>query len=125
MSDLELIDISQPLKIFKAQKYATKVAFSIDGQSIFSGWEDRNCRLWEIDGKPKARLFKGHTWSIICIALSLDGKLALSGGADGNVILWDLSTARELKRLSGENFLLPSHSRQIVALLWLAVIMEL
>src|SRR5438477_1326567 len=107
MSDLKLFDPSQPLKIFKGPKYATKVAFSIDGQSIFSGWGDRNCRLWEINGKPKARLFKGHSWSISCIALSPDGKLALSGSGDAIVILWDLNSGRELKRFSGGNYHFP------------------
>jgi hypothetical protein len=64
--------------------------FTPDGQSVLSGGQNGELRLFTIDAKPLARLV-GHTGEIKAVAVSADGRWALSGANDQTLNLWNLA----------------------------------
>jgi WD40 repeat protein len=75
------------------------VAWTADGQQLFTACGDKTIRLWEVStGKQKAAL-DGHLGKVTCLAISPDGTTLASGGevatAGGEVRLWDIQTAKE------------------------------
>ena len=64
-------------------------SFTPDGQSLLSGGQNGELRLYSLDGKTRARLI-GHTGEINALAVSTDGRWAVSGSYDQTVILWNL-----------------------------------
>jgi len=87
------------------EKPASVVAFSPNGQTIFTGSglaEAPNPgRLWDLSGKELAT-FRGHGKAIVAVAFSPDGGKVLTGSNDGTAKLWDLN-GRELATFSGHN----------------------
>ncbi|MEN8244368.1 MAG: caspase family protein [Thermodesulfobacteriota bacterium] len=65
--------------------------FTPDGQSVLSGGQNGELRLYSLDAKTRARLI-GHTGEIKAVAVSSNGQWALSGSNDQTLKLWDLST---------------------------------
>jgi WD40 repeat protein len=63
--------------------------FTPDGQSLLSGGQNGELRLYSLDGKTRGRLI-GHTGEINALAISTDGRWALSGSYDQTIILWNL-----------------------------------
>ncbi|WP_089933959.1 caspase family protein [Candidatus Entotheonella palauensis] len=64
-------------------------SFTPDGQYVLSGGMNGELRLYNLDGKTRAR-FVGHTGEIKALAISQDGKWALSGAVDQTLRLWPL-----------------------------------
>ena len=64
--------------------------FTPNGQSVLSGGQNGELRLYTLDDKPRAKLV-GHTGEIKAVAVSADGRWALSGANDQTVKLWNLS----------------------------------
>jgi WD40 repeat protein len=88
------------------EKPAGVVAFSPNGQTIFTGGgsmgqEPNSGRLWDMSGNELAT-FSGHGKAIVAVAFSPDGGKVLSGSNDGTAKLWDLN-GRELTTFSGHN----------------------
>ncbi len=61
-----------------------------DGNSVLSGGQNGELRLYTLDGKTRARLI-GHTGEIKAVAVSADGRWALSGSNDQTIKLWNLA----------------------------------
>jgi WD40 repeat protein/energy-coupling factor transporter ATP-binding protein EcfA2 len=66
------------------------VAISPDGQIIVSGSWDKTLRLWNPQGNPIEKPFRGHEGEITSVAFSGDGQTVASGSGDGTVRLWNL-----------------------------------
>lgn len=68
----------------------TSVAFSADGQRLFTGSHDRTVKLWDL---RTGRLVRTYVWPIgpvLAVATSPDGLTAAAGDNAGQVVVWDL-----------------------------------
>ncbi|KAK2737188.1 hypothetical protein CKAH01_18862 [Colletotrichum kahawae] len=65
------------------------VAFSPDGKTLASAYEDKHVRIWKPTTGSYARTLRGHSGPVHCVAFSQDGTTIISGSADGTIILWD------------------------------------
>ena len=72
------------------------VAFSPNGEFLFSGGDDRAIRVWRAEGGAPVGVYRGHTDSVRGIAPTRDGEMLASGGGDGTIRLWDLRSRRTL-----------------------------
>jgi WD40 repeat protein len=61
-----------------------------DGTHILSGGQNGVLWLYNLQGKPEAKLV-GHTGEIKAVAISADGQWALSGSVDQTLRLWSLT----------------------------------
>jgi WD40 repeat protein len=64
--------------------------FTPDGQSVLSGGQNGELRLYSLGAQTRARLV-GHTGEIKTVAVSSDGQWALSGSNDQTLKLWNLT----------------------------------
>ncbi|KAF4905507.1 Vegetative incompatibility protein HET-E-1 [Colletotrichum viniferum] len=65
------------------------VAFSHDGKTLASAYEDKHVRVWKPTTGSWALTLRGHLDIVHCVAFSQDGTTIISGSADGALILWD------------------------------------
>ncbi len=64
--------------------------FTPDGQSVLSGGQNGELRLYSLGAETRARLI-GHTGEIKAVAVSSDSRWALSGSNDQTLKLWNLA----------------------------------
>ena len=85
-----------PNRVFCWQKQQTHtdpvmaLAFTPDGQRIYSGSRDRTIQGWDIEGNAIAKL-SDHRRRVHTLCLSADGNALYSGSYDGTVRCWQLS----------------------------------
>ena len=97
--------VKPPLKaIFEGHTdFVWSVAFSLDGQTLASGSEDGQIRLWNPHTlRPETTLI-GHSSGVRSVAFSPDGQTLASGSWDRTVRLWDTSTGELKTTFSGYN----------------------
>ena len=88
--------------ISDAHSEITKVAYSLDGNTILSDIDKRSLCLWDAETGEKIRWYWGHSHpQITALAFSPDGKTFASGGIGSSVRVWEIETGRQLHRLSG------------------------
>jgi WD40 repeat protein len=89
----------------------TKIAWSLDGQTIACGSIDHNVYLWNAwTGEPRYTL-KGHTRVVSSATWSPDGQTLASGSDDGTVMLWNVQTGTLFRTLKG-------HRRNVTSVAW-------
>ena len=66
------------------------LAFTPDGQRIYSGSRDRTIQGWDFEGQAIAQL-SDHRRRVHTLCLSADGDYLYSGSYDGTVRCWQLS----------------------------------
>ncbi|MET9897063.1 trypsin-like peptidase domain-containing protein [Streptomyces sp. NPDC006446] len=77
------------------------VAFSRDGNTLFTGGADGTVRLWDpVTGSTRTTL-KEHTGQVTSVAFSRDGHTLATGSADGTVRLRDPVTGSTRTTLEG------------------------
>jgi WD40 repeat protein len=86
----------------KATAPLTSLAFSPNGQRMYSGCWDKNIYSTDFE-TGKSETLSGHTDFIKCLlTTTISGKpILLSGSADATIIVWDLSTGKQLHKLKG------------------------
>ncbi|XP_072170807.1 WD repeat-containing protein 55-like isoform X2 [Diadema setosum] len=81
------------------QKACRALAFSDDGQSIFSVSKDKSVSKLDIaSGKVGQCIEKGHEHPIYCLAL-VDENLIATGDDDGHLKVWDMRTPRAVMEM--------------------------
>jgi WD40 repeat protein len=108
-------------KIEMAHKNSVfSLAFSPDGQYLFSGGRDAMLQCWDIElGEPRKKLeLPAHWFTINHIAFSPDGSLFATASRDKTFKLWDAKDLRLLKVVDTVKF--GSHNHSVNRLLWLS-----
>jgi len=68
------------------------VAYSLDGQHVISGSDDKTIRMWDAEtGAAVGKPLEGHNSSVKSIVYSPDGQRIVSGSSDGTLRVWDAS----------------------------------
>lgn len=80
--------------------WVTRVAFSLDGQTLISGAEDGSLIMWDLNGKQVDALPRRSGPITGLVVVPLTGDL-LAGSADGSLILWDLKTRQKIREYEG------------------------
>jgi WD40 repeat protein len=65
------------------------VAFSPDGQRLFSAGSDGTVRIWEPTTGAEILTIKGNATAIHSLALTTDGRRLAAGREDGTITFWD------------------------------------
>src|SRR5262249_35169506 len=79
-------------------------AFSPAGKVLASaGDDDGTVKLWDMPSAQQARILKGHTGRVACVAFSANGRTLASGSDDTFIKLWDGATGKELRTLDGHD----------------------
>jgi WD40 repeat protein/serine/threonine protein kinase len=76
------------------------LAFSADGQRLYTAGVDHTVRVWETSSGQQLHLLSGHTAQVMSVALSADGQTVLTGSEDGTIRLWNAHTGQALRRLT-------------------------
>ena len=85
-------NISEVRTLTGHSKRVWSVAISPDGQTICSGGDDNNIKVWDLaTGRLKATL-TGHREWVGSVAISPDGRTVVSGSLDNTIKVWDLAT---------------------------------
>jgi WD40 repeat protein len=87
----------------------TGLAYSPDGQLLFSSSHDHTVRVWNTHSGETVRVFEGHALPVSGLAVSRDGRLVASAAGrsqadqpdEGNVLIWEASSGRIVHRLQG------------------------
>jgi WD40 repeat protein len=77
------------------------VRFSVDGQFIVSGGEDKTVRLWSVATGRLIRLFRGHSGEVSDVSISRDGSKIASASYDSTLKIWDSASGQLLRTLTG------------------------
>jgi len=78
---------------------AKTIAFSPDGRTFLSGFEDGTVTRWDVDTGQKLWSLASHEGPVTTLAISPDGKRVVSGG-DGTVLLREIASGREILRMA-------------------------
>ncbi|OLY79987.1 putative di- and tripeptidase DUG2 [Smittium mucronatum] len=80
------------------------LSLSITDNKLFSGSQDSNIYVWDLQTFQLIRVLSGHTGGIMCLALDRNSSLLFSGSADGTIRVWDVDTLSCLyKIVAGSN----------------------
>jgi WD40 repeat protein len=81
------------------------IAFSADGQTLFTGARVKGVIAWDVASGEKVNAFRPKTWSgSLALAVSPDGRLLAAVNQDGSVNLWDASSESELPALPAQGY---------------------
>jgi WD40 repeat protein/serine/threonine protein kinase len=77
----------------------TALAFSRDGNDLFSAGEEGTVRRWNSASGQERPPLLGHRGPVTGLAVSPDGKLLAASSADETVILWDVDRGKQVRTL--------------------------
>ena len=80
------------------------LAFSPDGQHLFTAGADQSLKIWDIADDKIAKLLAtlpGHADDIRGLAVSPNGQRVVSASEDHTLKLWDVATGQEMLTLRG------------------------
>jgi hypothetical protein len=102
---IQILDLSNPgtkpvqLKGHQGVVYA--VAFSKDGQQLFSSGADKKILLWDISSSSSSVVYNESN-TVRALGLSPDGKFLAGGADDGRVLIWDIKN-NQVVSFAGED----------------------
>lgn len=91
-----LIDLSNPgtpIQLKGHQGVVFSLAFSPDGQQLFSSGSDKKLLLWELENRSNNVIYEGD-YNVRAIAISPDGKFLAGGSDDGRIFMWDIKSSQ-------------------------------
>lgn len=97
-----MLQTGEKISVDKATAPLTSLAFSPNGQRMYSGCWDKNIYSTDFE-TGKSETLSGHTDFVKCLlTTTLSGKpILLSGSADASIIIWDLTSGKQLHKLKG------------------------
>jgi WD40 repeat protein len=75
------------------------VAFSPDGRTVASGWDDGAVRRWRMPGGDPLPALRGHTDAVFGVACARDGRIVSCGRDTPQVRVWDAAAAKTVLTL--------------------------
>ncbi|PWW80389.1 WD40 repeat-like protein [Tuber magnatum] len=83
--------------------YIRSVCFSPDGRYLATGAEDKQIRVWDIQGRTIKQTFQGHEQDIYSLDFARNGRHIASGSGDRTVRVWDIESGQNVLTLSIED----------------------
>ena len=80
----------KPIEQLNHPDGAVTVAFSKDGEHLFSGGYDGTIREWDLPRRKVARVFKASAATVWTLDVSPDGKRLAAAGEDAIIRIWNL-----------------------------------
>jgi WD40 repeat protein len=103
---LRVWDISTGEEIHRIEHPAqvTGVAFSLDGQILYSGAFDGALREWDFASGRELKRMVGSESGLVKMALSSDGRYVITAAYSGEILVWSVESGEQLRRfrLAGE-----------------------
>ncbi len=97
---IRLWRLSDGLQVQTFATRANALAFSADGQFLFSGYNSGDVSVWRVSDGTLARTLSGHTQAINALAVSASGELVASSADDGTARIWNIATGAPLRTLT-------------------------
>ncbi|EEQ32308.1 small G-beta protein GPB [Microsporum canis CBS 113480] len=66
----------------------TSVAFSVSGRLLFAGYDDYECKVWDVLRGEKVGSLSGHENRVSCLGVSNDGISLCTGSWDSLLKIW-------------------------------------
>ncbi|EDN06005.1 guanine nucleotide-binding protein beta subunit [Histoplasma mississippiense (nom. inval.)] len=66
----------------------TSVAFSVSGRLLFAGYDDYECKVWDVLRGEKVGSLSGHENRVSCLGVSNDGISLCTGSWDSLLKVW-------------------------------------
>ncbi len=81
------------------EKIIRYAAFSLDGNKIVSGSDDKTAKIWDVQNGELLLTLIGHTKELRHVSFSYDGSQVVTASLDGTVKIWDAETGVSLMSL--------------------------
>ncbi|KAF4976124.1 hypothetical protein F66182_17509 [Fusarium sp. NRRL 66182] len=94
----------------------TSVAFSVSGRLLFAGYDDFECKVWDVLRGDKVGSLSGHENRVSCLGVSNDGISLCTGSWDSLLKVWacyDLSQKQFACLLLYDTILLTSTANHV------------
>ncbi|QLE43858.1 serine/threonine protein kinase [Nostoc sp. C052] len=79
------------------------IAISPDGNTLVSGSDDKNIKLWDLNTQKVIASLSGHSQAVKSVAFSPDGQILATASDDKTIKLWQVETLKEISTLLGHS----------------------
>jgi len=90
-------DNSLAFEIRKHTDWITAIAFSPDGEILFTADRNGGALLWEAETGREVAVLRGHAGEITSASWRADSQIVATSGADGTVRLWGRAEGNQVK----------------------------
>ncbi|MBG1267021.1 serine/threonine-protein kinase [Nostoc sp. WHI] len=84
------------------------IAISPDGNTLASGGDDKNIKLWNLNTKKFLTSLLGHFQPVTSVAFSPNGQILATASDDKTIKLWQIETLEEVCTLLGHSHIVKS-----------------
>lgn len=84
------------------------IAISPDGNTLASGGDDKNIKLWDLNTKKFLTSLLGHSQPVTSVAFSPNGQILATASDDKTIKLWHIETLEEICTLLGHSHIVKS-----------------